>query len=189
MGVFVTDFRMLKPGALHKANGGYLIIPAQALLSNYYAWEAIKRVLRSGAVTIEGLNEQLGLTPMASLKPDPIPVQVKIILVGNPELYYLLENYDEDFAKLFKVKADFDTETERTEDNVQKLVSLIATVCRKEGVKDFTKEAVAEVVEYSSRLAEHQRKLSTEFNRILEIVYEADAWARADGSPWVQRSM
>jgi len=187
MGVFVTDFRMLKPGALHKANGGYLIIPAQALLSNYYAWEAIKRVLRSGAVTIEGLNEQLGLTPMASLKPDPIPVQVKIILVGNPELYYLLENYDEDFAKLFKVKADFDTETERTEDNVQKLVSLIATVCRKEGVKDFTKEAVAEVVEYSSRLAEHQRKLSTEFNRILEIVYEADAWARADGSPWVQR--
>ncbi|MGI6165144.1 MAG: Lon protease family protein, partial [Limnochordia bacterium] len=187
MGMFVTDFRMLKPGAMHRANGGYLVLQAQDLLSNYVAWDAIKRVLRSGSVMIEGINEQLGLTPMASLKPQPIPIDVKVILIGNPALYYLLENYDEDFGKLFKVKVDFDTETNRDNDNVEKYVSLIATICHKDNLKDFTKDAVAEVIEYSSRLAAHKRKLSTQFNQVLETIYEADAWAAADRSEHVER--
>lgn len=177
MGVMTTDFTMIKAGALLKANGGYLILQVRDVLSNPGSWEALKRVLKTREVCMENLGEQYSLVAMSSLRPQPIPVNVKVILVGTPYIFQLLYYYDEDFRKLFKVKVDFDTEMDRTPENMMEMASFIATHCRREGLRHFDRSGVARVVEYSTRLAEHQNKLSTRFNEIVEILDEADAWA------------
>jgi len=186
MSVVSTDYSMIKPGALHKANGGYLILNARDVLANIGAWEALKRVLKTKKLVIENLGEQYGLLAMASLKPQPIPVNVKVIMIGNPYLYHLLYKYDEDFRKLFKVHADFDVEMPNTPDNIQKLVGFISSTVKREQLKDFSREAVARVIEYSTRLAGSQKKLTTRFNEMVELLCEADVWAGLDGSAVVE---
>ncbi len=184
-GVSVTDFTMIKPGAFHRANGGYLILQVKDVLNYPESWTALKRVLKTGEVRIENMGEQYGLIAMATLKPEPIPIQVKVILIGNPYLYHLLLQYDEDFHKLFKIKADFATDMPRDWENELNLARFISSQCQREKLRHFDAGAVARVVEYSSRLAEDQRKLTTRFNEIVEVLFEADAWAAAEGTPLV----
>ncbi|MGB9866658.1 MAG: AAA family ATPase [Bacillota bacterium] len=185
MGALVTDFTMIKPGAVHRANGGYLILQAQDVLKNPFAWDGLKRVLLNGEVRIESMAEQLRTEAIATLHPEPIPVDVKVILIGSPMLYSLLYLYDEDFRKLFKIKAEFDTSMDRTPENIASYASFVRSICQQEGLKPFTKDALAKVVDYSSRLVEDQRKLSTKFNEIVEVLKEASAWATIDGEPVV----
>ncbi|MBP2644821.1 MAG: lon [Firmicutes bacterium] len=185
MGVVSTSFTMVKAGAIHRANGGYLILQVRDLLVNIGAWEALKRVLKTGKLYIENLGEQYGMLAMASVKPQYIPIKVKVILIGNPQLYQLLFNYDEDFRKLFKVFADFDTEMDNNAENIGKLTSFVASIVRRENLRHFDKKAVKKVVEYATRVSGSQNKLTTKFNEVVELLCEADAWAGADDSPMV----
>ncbi|MEN6567579.1 MAG: ATP-binding protein [Veillonellales bacterium] len=185
MGVVSTDYMMIKPGALHKANGGYLILNARDVLANIGAWEALKRVLKTKKLYIENLSEQYGMLAMASLKPQPIPIEVKVILIGNPYIYYLMYNYDEDFRKLFKIHADFDVQMDNNPTNIRKLAGFISSTVHRENLKQFDRGAVAKVVEYSCRQAGSQNKLTTQFNEVVELLCEADAWATMDNSTTV----
>ena len=178
MGVMKTDFTQIKPGALHMANGGYLIIQAKDLLMNGFAWEALKRAIITDEINIETLERQLGYVVTSTLKPEPIPLDLKVILIGDYDTYSILYNYDEDFKKLFKVMADFDMEMKKNDENLIKMARFIATHCKKEDLNHFDKEAVCKVLEYSSRLAENKNKLSSQFNQIVEIIYEADYWSK-----------
>jgi len=181
MGMVVTDFSMIKPGALHQANGGYLILQARDVLTAMQSWEVLKRVLRTNEIRIENISEHFGLVAMATLRPQPIPLNIKVVMIGNPYLYHILYHFDEDFRKLFKIKADFDVEMERKKDNVLKMGGFISYHCANQNLHHFNKEAVAEIVEYSGRLAENQKKLSTRFNEIVDLLFEADAWSEMDG--------
>lgn len=185
MGMVSTDYTMVKSGALHRANGGYLILNVRDVLSNIGAWEALKRVLKTRKILIENLGEQYGALAMASLKPQPIPVQVKVILIGNPSLYHALYSLDEDFCKLFKVYADFDVEMPNNAENIKKFAGFISSTVHREHLKDFDRSAVAKVVEYSTRLASNQDKLTTRFSEVVELLCEADAWATLNNSPIV----
>lgn len=184
-GMVTTDFSMIKGGALHRANGGYLILQAKDLLLNFQSWEVLKRVLKTREIRMETIGEQYALLTMATLKPEPIPLEVKVVLIGSPLLYHLLYWYDDDFRKLFKIKADFDIVMDRSLENMTKMAAFISSHCQRENLKHFDRSGVARVVEYSSRLAEHQEKLTTCFNEIVEILYEADAWAEIEGSSLV----
>lgn len=180
MGMVSTDFTMIKAGALHKANGGYLILNVRDVLTNIGAWEALKRILKTQKLFVENLSEQYGMMAMASLKPQPVPVNVKVILIGNPYLYYLMYNYDEDFCKLFKIHADFDIQMDSTADNIKKMAGFISSAIEAKKLKHFDRSAVARVVEYSCRLAGSQKKLTTRFSEIVKILCEADIWAAMD---------
>ena len=182
MGVMKTDFTQIKPGALHTANGGYLIIQAKDLLMNGFAWEALKRTLMTDEINIESLERQLGYVVTSTLRPEPIPLDLKVILIGDYYTYSLLYNYDEDFRKLFKVMSDFDIEMKKDDENLMKMARFIATHCKKENLNHFDKDAVCRILEYSSRLAENKNKLSSQFNHIVEIIYEADFWSKKDKS-------
>jgi len=184
LGVLFTDFTMIKPGALHKANGGYLILQAADLLRAPFAWEGLKRALKSGEVRIENIGEQYRVLPTSTLHPDPIPIDVKVILIGEPLLYHLLYYFDPDFRKLFKVKADFDVEMEMSQDHVMEYAAFIGSVCRREGLRHFDPTGVAHVIEYGSRLVGDQAKLSTRFNEIVEVIYEANEWRGEREPTW-----
>ncbi|NLG69973.1 MAG: AAA family ATPase, partial [Firmicutes bacterium] len=188
LGAMVTDFTMIKAGALHRANGGYLIVQVQDLLKNPWAWDGLKRALKSGEVRIESVGEQMGVLPVSALKPQPIPVRVKIVMVGSPYLYHLLLYADEEFRKYFKVLADFDVEMPISDEHANAYARFVAAVCRRDGLKPFHREAVARIIEHSARLAEHKGRLSTRFNEIVEVVYEASAWAEAEGAALGQAS-
>ncbi|HHX74579.1 MAG TPA: AAA family ATPase [Firmicutes bacterium] len=188
LGMVTTDYTMIKSGSLLKANGGYLILQARDVLTNPGAWDGLKRVLKTREVVLENLGEQSGLLAMSTLRPQPIPINVKVILVGSPELYQLLYDLDEDFRKLFKIKADFDTEMNASRERMTQMASFIASHAEKEGVRHFDRSGVARLVEYSARLADHQLKLTTRFNEIVEIIYEADAWAALEGCKLISGS-
>ncbi|NLD46611.1 MAG: AAA family ATPase [Clostridiaceae bacterium] len=181
-GTMTTDFSMIKGGLFHQANGGYLILQAKDVLNNVQSWEALKRVIRTRQITIENMKEQMGLVAVSALKPEPIPSDIKVILVGSEYLYQALYEYDEDFKKLFKIKVDFDAEMERNKENTKKLARFINSFCRRENTLHFDRTGVAKVVEYSSRLVEDQNKLSTRFNDIVEILCESSAWAEIEGA-------
>ncbi len=187
MGILKTDFTQIKPGALHNANGGFLILSIREVLSQPYGWETLKRALKTGEINIESINKQMGYVVTSTLKPEPIPLDLKVILIGDSNIYYTLYSIDEDFGKLFKIMADFDVEMDKNEGNTLKMVKFIATHCEKEGLKHFDKSAVARVIEYSGRLADHKEKLSARFNKIVEILYEADAWAEMDSASLVSK--
>jgi lon-related putative ATP-dependent protease len=182
MGALVTDFNLIKPGALHRANGGYLLIDARELLTQPYAWEGLKRVLRAQQVRIESLSQALSLVSTVSLEPDPIPLKVKIVLIGERMLYYLLNYYDPDFSELFKVEADFDDAMPRTPENDQLYARLIATMARREDLRPFDRGAVSRVIERSSRLVGDTKKLSTHLLSVAELLEEADYWAAEAGN-------
>jgi len=181
LGTMVTDFTMIKPGCIHMANGGYLILQAKDVLSVPFMWEGLKKVLKTKSIAIENLRDQWGLISVSGLKPEPIPVDIKVVLVGSNLLFQLLHQLDEDFAKLFKVKVDFDEEMEANEHNLLSLAKFISGYCRRENIRHFSRDAVIQVAEYASRLVENQNKFSTRFNDIVEILVEADTWAEIAG--------
>jgi len=181
-GIALTDFSMIKAGSLHKANGGYIVINALDLLRNIFAYDSLKRAIRNKEIKIEDVWEQYRLISTTTLKPEAILLDVKVILVGNPYLYYLLYNLDEEYRELFKVKADFDSRMDRTEGNINKYASFVTTLCREENLLPFDRAGVAKVVEFGSRLAEHQNKLSSRFSDIADILREASYWASKSNS-------
>jgi lon-related putative ATP-dependent protease len=181
-----TDYTKIKPGLFHMANGGYLILQAKDILSNPQSYEAINRVLKTKKITIENMKDQTGVVAVTAIKPQPIPVDLKVILVGSTSIYQLLYEYEEDFRKLFKVKVDFDEEMDRNDENILKLSKFISGFCRKENTLHFDRSGVAKVVEYTSWLVEDKNKLSTRFNEIVEILCEACMWAEDDGARMVK---
>ncbi len=184
-GALVTDFTMIRGGAVQQANGGFLVLQARDLLTNPLSWEGLKRALNGREARIENIGDQLGLVPTATLRPEPIPLDVKVVLVGPPLIFQYLYVLDEDFRKLFKIKADFDTEVQRTDQTMAAYATAIAAICQREGLGAFDRGAVAKVMEYSARLAGHQQRLSTQFNEVANVIYEASAWARQAGHPAV----
>jgi lon-related putative ATP-dependent protease len=179
-----TDFTMIRPGALHRANGGYLVVPAREVLVNAFAWDGLKRALKDHAVRIEELGAQLGLVSTVTLDPAPVPLEVKVVLIGSPLLYYLLYAYDEDFQKLFKVKADFTTQMDRTPEAERAYGLFVGAIARQDRLPPFDRAAVASVVEYGARLVGDQDKLSTRFGEIADLIREAahQAVLREDGA-------
>lgn len=184
-GAMVTDFTMVKAGALQRANGGYLVLDAADVLRNPFAWEVLTRSLRTREARIENFGEQLGLVPTATLKPEPIPLSVKVVLIGEPLLYQLLYLLDPDFRELFRVKADFDSEVARTPETVDGYARYLATLCREQGLRHFHKSGVARLIEHSSRLREHQQKLSSRLLELSSLAGEASFWATEANSQYV----
>ncbi len=176
-GALVTDFTLLKPGALHQANGGYLILDVRKLLMQPYAWEGLKRTLFSSEVRIEPLEKVLGLLSTTSLEPEAIPLDIKVVLLGDRMLYYLLHEYDPEFAELFKVQADFEHEIERSDKNQQLYAKVLATLAQKEQLRALDRGAVARVIEYASRHIEDTERLTTHMHSIANLLREADYWA------------
>jgi len=183
LGALLSDFNLIKPGALHRANGGYLILEAAKLLLYPFLWDALKHALRAREVRIESPWQAIGLISTVSLEPEPIPLRLKVVLLGSPLLYYLLSQFDADFCELFKVAAEFAELMDRTPENEHTYVRLIATLCRKEGLRRFDRAAVARVIEYGSRLAGDQQKLSAEMRSVADVLREADYWAGRNGRP------
>ncbi len=182
-GFMSTDHNMLKPGAVQRANGGYLILQALDVLINPFSWEGLKRVLRSGEISPENIADQYGLMSVATIKPQPIPVDMKLILIGSPYIYYLLYYLDDDFRKLFKVRADFDVEMTRNDLHMGQYAAYVAVRAKELGLKPFTKQAVAKIIDYGSRLIEDKQRLSARFIEISDIVSESAYWAsKADGA-------
>lgn len=187
LGVMKTDFTQIKSGLLHEANGGYLIILAKDILSIPYAWKGLKRALLDQEISIESLGAQTGAVVSTTLKPQAIPLKVKIIVIGDPYTYHMLYNYDEEFRKLFKIMADFDVEMDRNRENINKMSRFIAKHCDKDGLKHFDQKAVGKLIEYSSRLADDQEKLSAHLNKLVDVLYEADRWAEVYNSRLVRK--
>jgi lon-related putative ATP-dependent protease len=182
MGALMTDFMLIKAGALHQANGGYLVLDVRKLLTQPYAWEALKRSLMGGDIKVEPLGRQLSLISTVSLDPEPIPLEVKVALVGSRMIYYLLWQLDPEFAELFKVAADFDEQMDRNDGNQELYARLIATLVRREKLKPFDREAVARVIERSSRLVGDSEKLSTRMRDISDLMLESEYWSRQSGN-------
>jgi len=182
MGALMTDFNLIKPGALHRANGGYLILDARQLLLQPYAWDGLKRALRSRELNIEPLGQVLSLVSTVSLKPEPIPLDIKVVMVGERLLYYLLCQFDPDFGELFKVEADFNEEMARTSENNLLYARLIGTMARNEKLRPFNPGAVAQVIERSARVAGDAKKLSVHLLSIADLLREADYWAGVAGN-------
>jgi lon-related putative ATP-dependent protease len=180
-GALVTNFRMIRPGALHRANGGTIVIDARALLTEPFSWEALKRALTRGEIVIEDLARFVGLTQTVSLEPDPIPLDAKVVLVGERFLYYLLEAYDPELARHFKVLADFDDEAPRTPESEAMLARLVATLARQAKARPLDREAVARAVEHAARLAGDQERLTLLAEELRDLVIEAGHWAGAAG--------
>ena len=185
MGALITDFTLIKPGALHRANNGYLVLEADKLLLYPASWEALKRALRSNEIRIGSLEQMLSLVSTASLEPEPIPLNVKVVLVGDSMLYYLLHELDPEFKELFKVAADFDNHMPRKPENDQLYARLIATLSRKDKLKPFDKTGVARVIEHGSRLTGDAERLTTHMRSICDLMCEADYWASEHGHDYV----
>ena len=186
MGALVTDFTLIKPGSLHKANGGFLILDARKMLSQPYAWEALKRSLQSGQVIIESLGQMLNLISTVSIQPEPIPMNIKIALIGDRQLYYLLAAADPDFNELFRVQADFEEQIERGDGNQEMYARLVASIAHQNKLRPFDRGAVARVIEHSARLAEDATKLSMNMETIATLMREADYWSGESQNKFVQ---
>jgi lon-related putative ATP-dependent protease len=181
-GALVTDFNLLTPGALHRANGGYLMLDAQRLLSGNLGWASLKRALNAGDIRIETLEQLLSMASTVSLQPDPIPLDVKIVLLGPPLLYYLLSSVDEDFKELFKIAADFDDRVERSPETTLLYARFIAGVVRREKLRPFDRRAVARVIEQAARLAGDADRLSAGLREIVDLLQEANQLAAGAGT-------
>ena len=177
-GSLKTDHTMLKAGLIQKANGGYIIFQAKDLLENQMCYNALKKALRMKETSIENTADQRSSMVMVSLKPEPIPLDIKVILIGNANIYHSLLAIDEDFRKLFKTKVEFEDDAPRTDDNIIKLARFMHGFCEQEGLIHLDKYAVAKIIEYASRIAENQNKLSTRFNDLSQIIGEACTWAK-----------
>jgi len=181
LGTLVTDFNLIKGGALHRANGGYLIVDALKLLQQPYAWEALKRALRSGLLRIESPGQMFSMVSTITVEPEPVPLDIKVVIIGDRDIYYLLSANDPDFADLFKVQVDFDDSMARNGDTGLAYARLIATVARREKLKTFGRDAVARVIEHGSRLADDTERLTMRIGQITDLLREADYWAGEGG--------
>ncbi len=185
-GMAVTDFTMIRAGSVHRANGGYLIVDALDLLRNPFSYEALKRAIKNQEIKVEDVLEQYRLISTATLKPEAIPLETKVVITGTPNIYYLLYNLDPEYSDLFKVKADFDSRMERTPENVAKYAQFIAECQKAEKLLPFDRSGVAALVEHGSRLADHQEKLTTRLSSLSDLMREASHWARKDGANFVR---
>ena len=181
-GIFTTDFTMIRPGSLHRANGGYLVLDVEDLLRAPLSWEGLKTALKTGEVLIEEPGERMGFITAKTIKPEAIPLDIKVTLIGTPMLYQLLYQMDPDFKELFKVKADFDTVMDRNDENAGKYADFMCNLVREEKLRHLDREAIARVIEYGSRLAEDQQKLSTRFAAVADLIREANFYAARDGA-------
>ena len=179
-GTLKTDYMMIKPGLLHQANGGYIVFQAKDLLTNPICYEALKKALKIREIAIENATEQRAGMLLLALKPEPIPLDVKVLLVGNSNIYHTLLSMDEDFRKLFKIKVEFEEDAPKTNANIQRLCNFVRSFCSQENLLDLDKEAMARLVEVTSKMAGDKEKLSTQFSEIGEIVGEASVWAKKD---------
>ena len=184
-GALITDFTMIRAGSIHKANGGYLIIPVEELLRNPFSYDGLKRDLRDGHLVIAEPEERYGFLSVKTLKPQPIPLSAKVILIGNPYIYQLLFGLDPDFKELFKVKAEFDTVMDRTDEKVKQYAAFVCMLCEKENLKHLDGSGLAKIVEYSSRVAEDQYKLSTQFSNIADIIRESNYYAKQENAEFI----
>ena len=185
MGVTRTNFTLISPGALHRANGGYLLIPARDLLLSPYAWEGLKRTLREEAIRFISLEAQYGLPGTTTIEPEPIPLNVKIVLIGTPLLYYLLQANDEDFDKLFKIRSEFASIMDRTPETEYEYALFVKSVIDKNNLRPFHRSAVAKIIDQGSWLVDDQQKLSTRFGKIADLIQEAAYWASSHDHPIV----
>jgi lon-related putative ATP-dependent protease len=185
-GALTTDFTLVIPGSLHKANGGFLVMPVEELFKNPFSWDGLKRALKNGQIEIEDPSERYGFLTTKTISPEPIPLDMKVALIGDPSVFSLLYTYDPDFSELFKVKADFDVTMGRTEQNVKNYTSFICMICEREKLRHLDSSGVAKVVEYGSRLAEDQQKLSTRFAFIADLIREANYYASQEKSKYVK---
>ena len=187
MGALVTDFNLIKPGCLHSANGGYLIIDARQLLLQPYAWEALKRALQSNQIRIESPGQMLSLVSTISLEPEPVPLDIKVALLGDRMLYYLLAQLDPDFSELFKVQADFDDEMDSDRENQQLYARLLASLVHKYELRELDRGAVAGVIDQSMRIVSDSEKLSARIGEISDLLREANYWAGEQGNGVITR--
>jgi lon-related putative ATP-dependent protease len=181
MGALVTDFTLIRPGALHHANGGYLMLDAREILSQPFAWAGLKRCLKDKQIAISSVAEQISLMSTISLEPDPIPLDVKIVLIGDRWLYYFLMALDPDFPELFKVEVDFDDEFDRSEGNAALYAQLISAIGKREALKPIDRSGLACMIDEAARLADDSEKLSLQIGVVADILREADHWAGEAG--------
>ncbi|MGA3288820.1 MAG: ATP-binding protein [Candidatus Bathyarchaeia archaeon] len=184
-GALTTDFSMIRGGSIHKANGGYLIIPVEELLRDPFSYDGLKRDLRDRNIAIAEPEERYGFLSVKTLKPQPIPLTAKVILIGDPYVYQLLFQLDTDFRELFKIKAEFDTLMDRTDDTVTQYAAWVCTFCEKENLKHLEGTGAAKLVEHSSRIADDQYKLSTQFALIADIIREANYYASQENAEFI----
>ena len=184
-GALTTDFSMIRGGSIHKANGGYLIIPVEDLLRNPFSYDGLKRDLKDQKMSIEEPEERYGFLSVKTLKPQPIPLTAKVILIGDPYLYQMMFTMDPDFQELFKIKAEFDNTMPRTDEKIQQYGAFVCMLCEKEGLKHLDGSGLAKLVEYSSRIVEDQYKLSTQFSYIADIIRESNYYATQDNSEFI----
>jgi lon-related putative ATP-dependent protease len=181
-GALYTDFTLIKPGALHHANGGYLVIPVEELLRSPFSWESLLRALRSGQIEIEDPVETLGFAVAKTIRPEPMPLRAKVILIGSPLYYYLLSAFDDEFSELFRVKAEFDTRMEINEQNIRDFLRFLCSVCCRQNLRTLDNTGAARMLEYALRLASDQQKLSTHFGSLVSVLQEAHYWAVQEGA-------
>jgi predicted ATP-dependent protease len=185
LGGFITDFTQIKAGSISRANGGYLLLNDREVLANPGVWEALKRVVKNRELRIEEPATFFGWLPPQALRPEPIPTDVKIVMVGDPYIYHILSSIDPEFRGTFKVKADFGFQIDRSKDHIVSYACFISACCKREGLRDFDASGVARIVEYGSRLVEDQEKLSTRFSDIVDVLIESNYWAERDASDLV----
>lgn len=186
-GIFTTDFTMIRPGSLHKANGGYLILNVEDLLRTPLSWDGLKTALKTGEAVIEEPGERMGFITAKTIKPEPVPLDIKVALIGTPMIYQLLYRMDPDFKELFKVKADFDIVMDRNDENAGKYADFMCNLVREENLRHLDREAIARVIEYGSRLAADKEKLSTQFAAVADLIREANFYAASDGAEQIGR--
>jgi lon-related putative ATP-dependent protease len=182
-GALTTDFTMIRGGSIHKANGGYLIIAVEDLLRNPLAYDGLKRNIKDGKMSIEEPEERYGFLSVKTIKPQPIPLTAKVILIGDPNIYQMMFSLDPDFRELFKIKAEFDTTMPRTDEKIRQYAQFVCALCEKEGLRHLNGGGLAKLIEYSSRLVEDQYKLSTQFSLVADILREANYYADQDNAP------
>jgi lon-related putative ATP-dependent protease len=182
-GIITTDFMMIRSGSVHKANGGYLVIPVLDLFRYPFAWDGLKSALKTEKVKIEEPGEQAGFILTRGLKPEPIPLNVKVILIGTPDINQILSQGDPDYPELFKVRADFDTVMDRNEENTKKYAAYICSLCKRFNLTHLDTTAIAKVVEYGSRLTDDKKKLSTRFSAVADLIREANFYAIEEKAP------
>lgn len=185
-GALVTNFSMIRGGSLHRANGGYLMVDAFEVLTKPLAWQVLKRALKNEEVVIESMGAAYGALTTHTLEPEPIPLDIKVILIGDPFLYYMLYRMDHDFQELFKVKADFEVRMEWTPETEESYAQFIGGVCREEGLKHFSPSGVARVVEHGARMASHRDKLATRFADVVDVIRQSAYWAGKNGNGLVE---
>jgi lon-related putative ATP-dependent protease len=182
-GTMETDFSLIREGSLHQANGGYIVIPVIDLMRNAFSWESLINALKSEQIVIEDPSEKLGFGATKSLRPEPVPLNIKVVLIGLPSHYQLLYNMVDDFRKLFKVKSEFDSQMDRTPENIERFLGFLSMCCQEDGQKHqpVDRSGMQKMVEHASRLAEHQQKLSTRFQQLQDILSEANYYALEQG--------